>query len=503
MQTLRLALGALLAAALAVVPRVHAAPTIGQAPQPLTVTAGATATFSVAATGTAPLHFAWQRDGASLGALDSPSYTTPPTTLADSGAVFSVIVTDGTGSTPSASASLTVNPLAPNPFSTWAMAIADPAQRGPTAAPLGDGIPNLIKYMLGNSPDSAAAPGDLPILAPTAGGTVFRFSRSRGATGISAAVEKSTTLAAGSWSAVASAKTADDGVFETWEATVSTADPRAFYRLNATTNADLAPAISTSPASTSVAAGSAPTFTVAASGTGPLTYQWRKNGALITGATDPSYTPPPASAADDGARFTVLVTGPSGTVASAEAVLSVTTPARTTSYTALQDLPVVDGGPRGCWYNAENAIVRDRVGGDLVGFFPGNSKLMAAVSRDSGRTWSMLSPNPSFWLPNSGSICQSADGKIHILYNTLYSGGGAYARFTLVRDGSGHITNFTSDLPLNPSGNYPELMLPAVNGNMDVRTGIVAGTDSAGNPRLFWVMYDDPGGTYRAVSPPA
>jgi hypothetical protein len=497
MQTFRLFLGAFLVAGFALAPRVRAAPTIDLSPRPRTVTAGNAATFTVAATGTPPLHFDWQRDGASLGAPNSASYTTPATTLADSGATFSVLITDSTGSAPSAATFLTVNPSAPTPFATWAAAIANPADRSASATPAGDGVPNLLKYTLGLPPAQPASPALLPQLAPSAGATVFRFARARHATAVAATVEKSTTLSAGSWTDVAAAKIADDGAFETWEAPIASADSRALYRLRVSTTTDLAPAITTAPASATVAAGGAPTFTVAATGTGPLTYQWRRNGALIAGATGASYTPPTVTAPDDGARFTVLVTGPGGTIASSEAILTVTPASRTTTYTRLKDLPVVDGGPRGVWYNAENAIVRDSVGGDLIGFFPGNSKLMAAVSRDSGRTWSMLSPSPSFWLPNSGSICQSADGKIHILYSTLYSGGVAYARFTLVRDGAGHIVNFTSDLPLNPSANYPELMLPAVNGNMDVRTGIVAGTDSAGNPRLFWVMYDDPGGTYR------
>lgn len=497
MLSLRLTFGLFLAAALAFAPHVHAAPAIDLSPHPRTVTAGNAATFTVAATGTPPLHFDWQRDGASLGAPDSASYTTPATTLADSGAIFSVIVTDSTGSTPSATTFLTVNPAAPTSFATWAAAIADPAQRDATATPFDDGVPNLLKYTLGLPPAQPASPALLPQLAASAGGTVFRFTRDRHATAIAAAVEKSTTLSAGSWFAVAAAKIADDGAFETWEAPVATTDSRAFYCLRVSTTADLAPAITTAPASTTVAAGNAPTFTVAATGTGPLSFQWRKNGALIAGATGATYTPPAATLADNAARFTVLVTGPAGTVASADAILTVTPASRSTTYTRLKDLPVVDGGPRGCWYNAENAIVRDSVGGDLIGFFPGNSKLMAAVSRDSGRNWSMLSPSPAFWLPNSGTICQSADGKIHMLYKAEYSAGVAYARFTLLRDGSGHITNFTSDLPLKSGTNYPELMLPAVNGNMDVRTGIVAGTDSAGNPRLFWVLYDDPAGPNR------
>src|SRR5216684_3803306 len=56
--------------------------------------------------------------------------------------------------------------------------------------------------------------------------------------------------------------------------------------------APVAPAITTQPANQTVTAGQAATFTVVASGTAPLSYQWQKNGANIAGATSSSYTTP-------------------------------------------------------------------------------------------------------------------------------------------------------------------------------------------------------------------
>ena len=41
-----------------------------------------------------------------------------------------------------------------------------------------------------------------------------------------------------------------------------------------------------------VTAGQTATFSVVAGGTAPLSYQWQKNGANISGATLPSYTTP-------------------------------------------------------------------------------------------------------------------------------------------------------------------------------------------------------------------
>ncbi|HUJ82646.1 MAG TPA: immunoglobulin domain-containing protein, partial [Candidatus Acidoferrales bacterium] len=53
-----------------------------------------------------------------------------------------------------------------------------------------------------------------------------------------------------------------------------------------------APAITTQPTNQSVQAGATATFSVAASGSSPLSYQWQKNGAAISGATSASYTTP-------------------------------------------------------------------------------------------------------------------------------------------------------------------------------------------------------------------
>ena len=86
-----------------------------------------------------------------------------------------------------------------------------------------------------------------------------------------------------------------------------------------------APAVTTQPASQTVAAGTSVTFRVRASGTAPLQYQWQRNGANIAGATAPDYTIASAAAGDNGARFRAMVTNSFGSVLSNEAVLTVTT----------------------------------------------------------------------------------------------------------------------------------------------------------------------------------
>ena len=61
------------------------------------------------------------------------------------------------------------------------------------------------------------------------------------------------------------------------------------------------PTITTQPVAETVALGSTATFSVVATGTAPLTYQWQKNAANISGATAASYTTPATVKADSGA----------------------------------------------------------------------------------------------------------------------------------------------------------------------------------------------------------
>jgi hypothetical protein len=84
------------------------APSITGQPANRTVTAGQTASFSVSATGTAPLSYQWKKNGANIAGATSSTYNTPVTTIADSGAQFAVVVSNSAGSATSNPATLTV-----------------------------------------------------------------------------------------------------------------------------------------------------------------------------------------------------------------------------------------------------------------------------------------------------------------------------------------------------------------------------------------------------------
>jgi hypothetical protein len=74
-----------------------------------------------------------------------------------------------------------------------------------------------------------------------------------------------------------------------------------------------------------VTAGQAASFTVTATGTAPLSYQWRKDGVAITNATNATLTLAAAAVSDAGI-YSVVVTNSAGSVTSSGAALTVSAP---------------------------------------------------------------------------------------------------------------------------------------------------------------------------------
>jgi hypothetical protein len=77
------------------------------------------------------------------------------------------------------------------------------------------------------------------------------------------------------------------------------------------------------PADTLILAGQPATFQVQVSNPQGVTYQWKRDGAHIAGATQAKYTTPPLAVSDDGAGYSVVVTGPGNTLTSRTAIASV------------------------------------------------------------------------------------------------------------------------------------------------------------------------------------
>jgi parallel beta-helix repeat protein len=90
------------------------------------------------------------------------------------------------------------------------------------------------------------------------------------------------------------------------------------------TSASASPVITTQPANRSVMSGQTATFSVMASGSTPLSYQWQKNGTNISGATTATYTTSATTSTDNNSTFRVIVSNSYGSVTSASATLTVT-----------------------------------------------------------------------------------------------------------------------------------------------------------------------------------
>ena len=261
-------------------------PSLTVQPASATVSVGQTATFSVSATGTAPISYQWQKGGANIAGANAASYTTPATILADNGSKFDVIVSNSVGSVTSAQATLTVsaNPVAPN-------ITAQPANQTVTAGQ--------------TATFSVTATGIAPL--------TYQWQKG-GANIVGANAASYTTPATTS---------ADNG--SKFDVIVSnSAGSVTSAQATLTVSASpVAPNITAQPANQTVTAGQTATFSVTATGTAPLTYQWQKNGAAITGATTASYTTPVTTTADSGELFRVVVSNTAGNMTSNTATLTV------------------------------------------------------------------------------------------------------------------------------------------------------------------------------------
>jgi Immunoglobulin domain/Immunoglobulin I-set domain len=252
-----------------------------------TVTMGQAATFAVVATGTAPLTFQWQKNGANIANAAAVSYTTPATTMTDNGSKFRVVVSNSAGTVTSAAATLTVNAASAAPAIT-----AQPASK-------------------------AVTPGQTATFSVTAtGATPLTYQWQKNTTNITGATSSSYTTPA--------TTTTDNGsqfrVVVTNSAGSATSNP-ATLTVSSTTTA--APKITTQPANQTVAVGQAATFNVVVTGAPSPTYQWQKNGVNISGAVAASYSTPATVAGDTGSTFDVVVTNSAGSVTSTSATLTV------------------------------------------------------------------------------------------------------------------------------------------------------------------------------------
>ena len=272
-------------------------PAITTQPANATVAVGETATFSVTATGTAPLAYQWMLNGVSIDGATTQTYTTGPTTLGDNGGTFTVSVTNTAGTVTS-----------------------NPAQLMVTALP----VPPAITTQPANA---TVAVGETATFSVTATGTApLAYQWMLNGVSIDGATTQTyttgaTTLGDNGATFTVSVSNAADTVTSNPAQLTVTAVP-------------VPPAITTQPANVTVAVGQTATFSVTATGTAPLAYQWKRNGVSIGGATTRTYTTGATTLGDNGATYTVSVSNSAGTVTSNPAQLTVTVPPAITTQPA-------------------------------------------------------------------------------------------------------------------------------------------------------------------------
>lgn len=252
-------------------------PSITQPPVPLTVNLGSSASLTVVATGTAPLSYQWKKEGMDLAGATAATWTLASAKATDAGG-YTVTVSNAVGSVSSAGALLSV-------------VVPPSITNQPSPVTVNQGQPaNLTVVAAGSAPLS------------------YQWKKN----GIAVAGASEATLS------VISAQPADGGAYSvdvSNAAGTATSQPAALVVM-------VPPGITSQPASQSVNEGQPVSFSVVASGSAPFSYQWKKDGRSLVGATASTLSLTSVQASDAGA-YAVDVTNAAGSVTSAGATLAV------------------------------------------------------------------------------------------------------------------------------------------------------------------------------------
>ena len=258
---------------------VNSPPAISSEPASATRCVGQSHTFSVTATGTA-ITYQWRKGGVNIPGATSSTYNISIVNTGDAG-LYDVVVTGVC--TPSATSS---------------------------AVTLGI---NTLPAITGQPVSATLCVGQSQTFFVVATGTALTYQWRKGGVNISGATLASLNIT--------SLATADAG---NYDVVVSGACTPPITSVSVSLAVNAAPIITGNPVSRSVCAGTAVNFSVvvsAGSNTG-ITYQWKKNGTNITGATASTYSLTSPVLVDAG-NYTVSVTSCGTTATSTNTTLSV------------------------------------------------------------------------------------------------------------------------------------------------------------------------------------
>lgn len=263
------------------------APTIGRITPgengALTVEAGERLVLNVTATGSNPLRYQWYKDGLPISGATGSSYEIANVTVAHQG-VYTVSVANRAGTAESDALNLTVNfilQLQDISIGGDSVVVEGKAATYTCTASYNDGSSKLVNPQWSAEPEKYATIDQNGLL---------------------------TALAEGSVSITASY--AEDGI------------SKSITKLVKIDSSLVAPEIVTQPVEQTVRQGDSVSFSVTATGSEVLSYQWKKNGVNIKGATSSTYTINNVTISD-AANYSVTVTNAKGSVTSKTAALKV------------------------------------------------------------------------------------------------------------------------------------------------------------------------------------
>jgi sugar lactone lactonase YvrE len=261
----------------------NTSPVIVTQPQDQTVGQNQDATFTVSATGSAPLGYQWQLAGTNILNATNFSYTRTNCQAADAG-LYSVLVSNSLGTMPSSNALLTV-------------ILAPAISSQPQSTNINQG---------GTATFTVTASGTQPFVYQ------WRFD----GTNISGANTNSYS--------VVNAQPGDSGGYSVIVSNAGGSVTSSVATLNVN-SVPTPPTITVQPQSQTVAQGSSATFNVTATGSSPLLYHWLFNGTNLPSGTASNYTvltvqPPNAG------PYSVIVTNDYGSATSTVASLTVILP---------------------------------------------------------------------------------------------------------------------------------------------------------------------------------
>ncbi len=337
-------------------------PAITAQPTSLTVTQNASASFSVTVTGTPAPTYQWQLNGTAISGATSATYAIASAQASSAGS-YTCVVTNPAGSVTSDAATLTVQIPPAITAQPASLTVNQNASASFSVTATGNPAPTY-QWRLNSTPISGATSATYSIAsaqASNAGSYTCVVTNAAGSVTSNAATL--TVQIAPAITAQPTSLTVTQNASASFSVTATgTPAPTYQWRLNSTpisgatsatysiasaqasnagsytcvvTNAagsvtsnaatltvQIPPAITAQPASLTVNQNGSASFSITATGNPAPTYQWRRNGTVISGATSSTYTIASAQSANAGS-YTCVVTNAAGSATSDAATLTV------------------------------------------------------------------------------------------------------------------------------------------------------------------------------------